>query len=469
MALFPVKRATLRAEATRFASIMGAGVTMSAWAMDEFAMADLGDGRLNKRLIKLADRFADKPTASIPGACGDWAETKGAYRFLSQKKVGWEKILGPHMASTEARIRQHPVALCLQDTTELDFNGQEIRGLGPLSYEAQRGMYLHPTYVVTPEREPLGVTDAWMWAREPKGADGKRSGPLESDRWIEGYERIGEMAARVPDTRLVYVADREADILRLMQRAHALDYPADWLIRSQHNRSLPEGARLWDTVLAGEPLGEIQFTFASRHGQPAREVRQQLWAHRLTLPAGKEEALSITCLVAREVMAPKGAKPIEWRLLTNREAVSLEAAVTLIDWYRARWEIEMFFNVLKNGCRVETLQLAAIGKIELALAVYMVVAWRLARMMRLGRIHPDLDAALLFSTEEWQAAYILAKKPVPRTPPSTREVIRRIAGLGGFLGRKGDGEPGVKTLWLGWQRVRDFVEGLEYAVKHHVR
>lgn len=442
---------------------------MSTWATDEFGTAELGDGRLNKRLIKLADRFADKPTASIPGTCTDWAETKAAYRFLSQKKIGWEKILGPHMESTEARIRQHPVVLCLQDTTELDFNGQEIYGLGPLSFEAQRGMYLHPTYVVTPQREPLGVVDAWMWAREPKEADGHRPGQLESDRWIEGYERIAEMAARNPQTRLVYLADREADILRLMQRAHALDYPADWLIRSRHNRSLPDGAKLWESVLAATVLGEIQFTFASRHGQPAREVRQQLRAKQIDLPTGKGGTMRVTCLIAQEVNAPKGVKPVEWRLLTNREVSNLEAAVELIDWYRCRWEIEMFFNVLKNGCRVETLQLAAIGKIELALAVYMVVAWRLARLMRLGRIHPDLDAALLFSTEEWQAAYILAKKPVPKHPPCARDVIRRIAGLGGFLGRKGDGEPGVKTLWLGWQRVRDFVEGLDYARKYHVR
>jgi hypothetical protein len=180
---------------------------------------------------------------------------------------------------------------------------------------------------------------------------------LESERWIEGYERIGEMAARVPETRLGYVAYREADILRLMQRAHALGCPADWLIRSRHNRSLPEGAKLWNTVLEGNPLGEIQFTFASRHGQPAREVRQQIWARRLALPAANGEAVTMTCLVAREVGAPKGVKPIEWRLLTNREASSLETVFELIDWYRARWEIEMFFNVLKNGCRIETLQL----------------------------------------------------------------------------------------------------------------
>lgn len=441
---------------------------MSEWAMNEFAEADLGDERLNKRLIKLVDRFADKPTASIPGACADWAETKGAYRLLSQKKIGWKNILSPHIASTEARMRQHPVVLCIQDTTELDFNGQQISGLGPLCYEAQRGMYLHPTYAVTPQREPLGVTDAWMWGREFKDADGNRPGPLESERWIKGYEHVARMAARVQETRLVYVADREADILRLMQRAHTLGCPADWLIRSQHNRSLPDGAKLWDTVLAGIPLGEIKFTLASRQGQPAREVRQQIRVRRISLPAADGQAVTVTCLVAREVDAPEGAKPVEWRLLTNREAATLDVAVELIDWYRARWEIEMFFHVLKNGCRVETLQLASIGKIELALAVYMVVAWRLARLMRLGRTHPDLDAALLFSTEEWQAAYILAKKPVPKKPPCARDVIHRIAGLGGFLGRKSDGEPGVKTLWLGWQRVRDFVEGAEYAKTIHV-
>ncbi len=176
--------------------------------MEEFAGAALGDERLNQRLVKLATRFADKPTASIPGACEDWSETQAAYRFFEQssdqkRQLGWQDILAPHMACTEARMRQHPVVLCLQDTTELDFNGQETAGLGPLSHEAQRGMYLHPTYVVTPDREPLGVTDAWMWAREAKGDDGQRPGILESRRWIEGYQRIAETAPEMPDTRLI--------------------------------------------------------------------------------------------------------------------------------------------------------------------------------------------------------------------------------------------------------------------------
>ena len=440
---------------------------MTTWAMEEFAGAKLGDGRLNERLIKLAARFADKPTASIPGACPDWAETQAVYRFFDQasdgkRSLGWQDILDPHIAQTEARMRQHPVVLCLQDSTELDFNGQGIDGLGPLSYEAQRGMYLHPTYVVTPEREPLGVTDAWMWAREPKAADGTRAGIRESQRWTEGYERIAEMAATMPDTRLVYVADREADIAELMQRADALGSPADWLIRSQHNRSLPDGGKLWAAVLASAPLGEIEFMMPSRHGQAARMVRQQLFARPVSLANGRGGRLSMTCLIAKETSAPAGVKPVEWRLLTNRTAQTLDDLVELIEWYRCRWEIETFFNVLKNGCRVEALQLGSVGKIELALAVYMVVSWRLARLVRLGRTHPDLAATALFTTEEWKGAYILAKKTIPKTTPTLREVIRQIAMLGGFLARKSDGEPGVKTLWLGFQRIRDFVDGVEH-------
>jgi hypothetical protein len=136
-------------------------MAMTTWAMEKFAGAKLGDGRLNARLIKRAERFADKPTASIPGACLDWAETQAAYRFFDQasadkRALGWQDILDPPIAQTEARMRQHPVVLCRQDRTELDFNGQGIDGLGPLSYEAQRCLYLHPTYAVTPEREPLG-------------------------------------------------------------------------------------------------------------------------------------------------------------------------------------------------------------------------------------------------------------------------------------------------------------------------
>jgi hypothetical protein len=353
--------------------------------MAEFAGADVGDARLTKRLVKLADRLGDAPSASIPGACNGRAETQAAYRLFDQAReekrgLGWEEVLAPHMARTETRMAEHPVVLCLQDTTELDFNGQDMDGLGRLSYEAQRGMYLHPTYVVTPQRLPLGIVDAWMWAR-----------PLEvseSQRWIEGYARLAERAGHLPATRLVYVADREADILELMQRAHTLGHPADYLLRAQHNRCLPQGGKLWPAVLAATPLGDIEFTLPERLNRPARAVRQTLHVRPVDLPDGQGGMMPVTCLIARETGVPEGQKAVEWRLLTNRVVATLEEAAQLIDWYRCRWEIETLFHVLKNGCRVESLQLGHVRKLELALAIYLVVAWRLAHLTRLGRILP---------------------------------------------------------------------------------
>lgn len=191
-------------------------------------------------MVKLATRFADKPTPSIPGGGGDCSETQAAYRFFEQssgqkRALGWQGILAPHVACTEARVRQYLVLLCL-----------------------------HSTYVVMPDCAPLGVKDAWMWAREVKGEGGQCPGILESRRWVEGYQRVAETAQEMSSNRLIYVADREVDFLELMQCAHQLGTPADWLIRSQHNRSLPDCGKLWASVLAGAPLGEVEFTLVAR-------------------------------------------------------------------------------------------------------------------------------------------------------------------------------------------------------------
>ena len=144
-----------------------------------------------------------------------------------------------------------------------------------------------------------------MWAREPKDADGERGGLLESVRWTEGYERVAELAAELPDTRLVHVADREADIMELMARARDLDHPADWLIRSRHHRALPEGGKLWAAVTAGAPLGEVCFTLPARHGQKAREGRQQVWAKRVDLSDGRHGRVAATCIVLNKKPLPK--------------------------------------------------------------------------------------------------------------------------------------------------------------------
>jgi len=242
------------------------------------------------------ERFAADPTASIPEACDGWGETIAAYRFLGNESVDWRDIMAPHWQQTRLRMQSEPVVLCLQDTTELNFNGQEIDGLGPLSYDSQRGMYLYPTYAVTPARTALGVVDAWMWAREKRNKEGQREGPKESTRWVEGYDRIAEMAQEMQGTRLVYVADREADLMPLMQRAKHLDHPADWLVRAAHNRCVPDQGKLFDVVTSEAPMGEISFTMASRHGVKERLVRQQLWARRVELAAGKGSAVTVSCI-----------------------------------------------------------------------------------------------------------------------------------------------------------------------------
>ena len=433
------------------------------WGEEEFKGIELGDERLNRRAVLLLERLAQKPSASIPGACESWAETAAAYRFLRNEEVSWDKVLAPHWQASQARMAQHKVVLCIQDTTELNYNGQQIDGLGPLSYEAQRGLYLHPTYVVSPEREPLGVFNAWSWAREFKGADGHRGGVCESTRWIESYERIAESAELLPQTRHVCIGDRECDMLSLMVKARDLGYPADYLVRSQHNRVLPGGGKLWDRVMQQPPLGHIRFMLPAGRGRKSRSVEQEIRVQRVQLSDKAKGVIEISCLVASEVNAPAGVKPVVWRLLSNRVAATLQEASELIDWYRARWEIELFFLILKEGCRVERLQLSDKDRLESALAIYLVIAWRINRLMRLGRTVPELDAELVFEPDEWRAAFILNKKPIPKKMPGLNEVIRLIARRGGFLGRKGDGEPGAKTLWLGLQEIAVFVEGARYA------
>ena len=238
-----------------------------SWAVKELAGVDLGDARLNRRLVRVVERLGAQPGASIPVACGGWAETQGAYRLLAHESVTWEQVLAPHWACSVERMRGHPVVLCVQDSTELDYTAQPgIAGLGPLSYLRQHGLSVHPTLAVTPDGVPLGVLDAWMWTRD------RETFGEESMRWIEGFERCAELAVTQPDTRLVYVADRESDIHEFMVRAQG--HPqVDWLIRAAQDRNLAEGDTLWDRLAQAPVLGEVSFTLPNRPNRPNRPSR----------------------------------------------------------------------------------------------------------------------------------------------------------------------------------------------------
>lgn len=180
---------------------------MSALAA-ELTRIDLGDRRLNRRARRILEKFGQKPTVSIPAACGGWGETRAAYRLFDHPEVTAEAVLAPHIACTEERLREHPRVLCIQDTTELDYTTKKgIAGLGPLNYESRRGMYLHPTLAITPERVPLGLLDLYSFTREPGslGQEKDSNRPLEekeSVRWVDGFARVNDLAEQLSETRL---------------------------------------------------------------------------------------------------------------------------------------------------------------------------------------------------------------------------------------------------------------------------
>ena len=220
-------------------------------------------------------------------------------------------------------------------------------------------------------------------------------------RWLEGFERCAELAARLPDTRWVYVADRECDIHEFMVRARRQPQ-IDWLIRATHNRCLAEGDHRWDRLALALALalalvlGEVRPILPARPGRPGRSVVLTVRTERVTLHPKGGEPVTVTALRAREESPPAGVEPLDWRLLSNRPADTLDQATEWIQWYGTRWSIEVFFRIFKTGCRVEALQLSTLERLEPALAVYLIIAWRIQSLTLLGRTPPELpcDAVL---------------------------------------------------------------------------
>ena len=332
-----------------------------SWAARETETANLGDRRLNKRMTKLLDRALSQPTASIPVACRGWQETLAAYRFFDNPKVKAENVLAPHREATRERMAHHPVVLCVQDTTELDYSGQsQTQGLGPLTYETQRGLYLHPTLAVTPERLCLGVLDALIWARSDEGygkSEERKQKAIEekeSVRWIDGYRGVCEVAATLPDTQCVYMADRESDVYELFAEGDWQAHRADWLIRATHDRRVLDEACLSEALAHAPVMGEIGFDLPASHKRRKKRVTQTLKATRVELQPPQRygdslEPVEITVVLAQETRPPKGEEPVTWILLTNLPVTTIDQAIEKIGWYLCRWQIEIYFRILKSG------------------------------------------------------------------------------------------------------------------------
>jgi len=451
---------------------------MKDWIIEELETVKIGDKRLDTRLSILLDRFGEKPTASIPGACKNWAETIAAYRFFKNDSVSVESILKPHRDATIQRIGKQEVVLMIQDTTELDYTGKnDIKDLGSLTYESRKGMLLHSTLAITPERVCLGVIDGKFLRDVSESNETEKAHynqrPIEekeSYRWVEGYRLCAEIAEQVPETMIVSVSDRESDIYEIFEEAAQCGNRAEWIIRSSQNRRL-EGqvdesrkgiVKLWESVEDSPELGRSEFTLPKSHERTEKKVVATVKAKRLRLyppnrRGRKLSVIEVSVVMLKELNPPPGEEPIEWILLTSLPVNTLEEALTIIQWYVCRWQIEIYHRILKSGCKVEELQLERAHQIKTAVAVYMIVAWRIFYCLMLGREYPNFPCDLVFEDEEWKSVFVIVKgKQPPEEAPPLGEIIIMIAKLGGYLGRKHDGPPGPKTVWLGFQRMADF-------------
>jgi len=437
------------------------------WACDELRGADLGDERLNLRLAKIVAALAEHPERSLPQAMANWAAVKAAYRFFANPRTQPEQIMAAHRQAVLRRIAGRDLILVAQDTTQFNFTTHRAaRGMGPIGAEGLQGFLMHSALAITVDGIPLGLLGCHTW-RRPDKDEVPRPGPehKESERWLEML-RVST-ADIDPRTRVLTVADREADFydfLLLAVREH------QWvLIRAAHDRAVEgEPGRLWRTVEAAPPLSDQLLSVRIPRGddRPERVGRFTLRALPVTLQPPNQrrrEALptiGVTAVLAQEVEPPDGEEPISWLLLTTLSVTTFEQAALCLRWYTYRWRIERFHFTLKSGCQIEKLQLETAFRIRTALAVYCLVAWRLLYLMYVARQAPDQPCTLFLTEPEWQALYARTHRTriVPAEPPDVRTAVRWIAQLGGFLGRKGDGEPGVKVLWRGFRRLTDIAE-----------
>ena len=412
---------------------------------------ELGDSRRSIRLCEFLDKASQNYQSSIAQLAQNRHTSKAYYRLIENEHLDKNIILEEHVKAVQQRAKEHKTVLCIQDTTELDYSTKPAtKGLGRLNYEARHGMYVHPTLMISTQGVPLGITDLWSWARKAKTEDDIK----ESLRWKEGFERVCELAEDNPETRYVYVADREADIQDILKVAEQKQHIADYLIRAKHSRILQDGSKLFNIEHSDNELGSIQFSVSRGRGKSSRKVIQTVYSKRVQLKIG----YWVTIIIAKENNPPQGSTAVVWRLLSNRVVQNLDQASELIDWYRKRWQIETLFNIFKTGCKIEERQFSTIEKLERLSLLYLLISYRILLITMLARVEPTQSCELLFDRDEWQIAYkIRYKKKPPEQPISLKEMVAIVSGFGGHLGRNSDGDAGAKTIWQGLLLLHSYV------------
>jgi transposase-like protein/transposase Tn5 family protein len=451
-----------------------------AWAQAQFAAADLGDRRRTARLISVAAQVAADPLGSLPHQTETWPDLKAAYRLFDAEEVTFQALATPHWDLTRQSAPGR--SLILDDTTELDFGAtRQIEGLGPVGSGIGRGFLLHSALMVAPETEAIhGLASQVLFYRQPAPKGETRAQRRHRDResavWGQLIEQVG---APPPGAQWVHVMDRGADDFEVFCRAQRLG--VDWVGRAKslHRRVAdPTGQErpLLDYLKSLPVAGEFPLKLRARPGIPARKARLQVSYGPVTMLVPRQPAESLKQLRprpiaqgvvwVREVDPPPGLKePIDWVLYTSLPVESLDDAMTIVGYYEKRWLIEEWHKALKTGCQATQRQLKTNGRLEALMGLLSVVAVRLLQAKGVARTEPERPAV-----EVVPARYVAMLQGARRVAPTTvwgvGRFFRELAKLGGFLGRKGDGEPGWITIWRGWEKLHLMLRGAEVAARY---
>lgn len=379
---------------------------MSSWAAEELKYANLPDKRLNKRLITIVENLASQPSASIPQASGDWANTKATYNFWDSERIEYEDIIDAHRRKTAERASSEKVILAIQDTSDFNFTHHKSKtwdkGFGQTCSQAYvRGLKVHSTMASSTQGVPLGVLDLQIWTRNPqkkskklKKAISRSIKPKESKRWLTGLIST-ELALR-SDTTVVNITDREGDIYELF--ALEREANSELLIRAKHNRRVEHELKYLQEAIAQVPAsGNLAVLVPKHQGKPPRNATLTLRYASLTILPPQNSShnrnpkpITLNVVFAVEENPPTGVEGINWLLLTTLDVNNFDDAVRCIRWYTYRWLIERYHYVLKSGCGIEHLQLETADRLKKALATYAIVAWRLLWLIYSSREHPDI-------------------------------------------------------------------------------
>jgi len=452
---------------------------MSEGIVAELDGIDLGDKRLNDRSRAVIDALYVNPEASCNAACDGWSDTLAAYRFFDNKAVEPEEILRPHIEATKRRMQEHEVVVIAQDTTELDYTDHPPQDARCLNKENRLGLYDHTHLAVTPSGLSLGVVGVEYFDREAEGlGHSKQRSKLpieekESLRWLTGYRLACELARDCPTTQVVSVADREADLYDIFMEAEkqAAEQPhsADFIIRAKIPRSLPErdpeaGARAYKKVRDEVSKSELRATqMVELPRTPKREARQaklEVRAIQVTVkpPHARSSLPAVTynVVLVEEVDGPGDGTDVSWLLTTSLPIETFAQIQRVIDYYVARWVIEVFFRVFKTGCKVEEIQLETLPRLKNCLAFYKIIAWRIMYLTQLNRECPELPCDVVFDDCEWKSVWcVVTQQELPPTVPTLSEFMRLLTQLGGYNNRRTEAPSGPQPVWVGIRRMVD--------------